>query len=441
MPSPRVAMPVRPPAGTNDDGEEHRATQVPALLVGAALLRIGAAGATVAVPFYLGDLNGSSSGLRVGLVGSTQAASELVFAFALARLADRVGRTRFLIGGPLLGCLALVLVALSSTPLQIAGARLIEGIGAAAFVPTALGTIAAATADNPRLRARASGAFEGSTLVGYIGGFLVGGFAYHAFHRGAFLVLAGFYLAAAAVCARWLPRVRPLPTSPLPVVLRAIVGRGPVRIFIPAWLAVNAFVGSCIFDLPGLLRRDRGGPTSQTLVHAFDERVVSGMLGGAVALLVVGIILWTPVLHRRGGPTTMRRAIPGAVIVVLSLLLMNHLPFHATPWVLPAVAVGILMQAGFGPAAVSYLADCSEGLAADRSALMAFYTVTLAGGGAIGGALGGLFVSWADLDGMVVLALILMAIAWVSLSAVVRSEREHQLARPAGPRPDGVQRA
>lgn len=421
--SERAAVAVGEGGGTGP----HARVQLPALLVGAALLRIGAAGAGVAVQFDLSDLaGGSPSGLTVGVVGAAQASSELVFAFALARIADRIGRTRFLIGGPLVGAVALLLVAASDRPGQIGLARLVEGLGAAAFVPTALGTIAAATSADARARARASGAFEGSTLIGYIGGFLVGGFAYHAFHRGAFAVLAGFYLCAALVCARWIPRIEPLPTSPLPVVLRAIVGRGPIRVFIPAWLAVNGLVGAWLLNLPALLKRT-ADPT-QTLVHHFDERVVSAMLGTWGVLLLAGIVLWTPHLHHHGGAVTMRRTIPGLFLLVGSLAVMNHTPLAVSAFLLPVASLGVLFQAGFGPAAVAYLADCSEALAADRSALMAFYTVTLAGGGALGAVVGGAFSAWLRLDGLLILGLLLGVVAFTSLTSVVAYERVHRVA-------------
>jgi MFS family permease len=379
------------------------------------------------VQFDLSDLaGGSPNGFVIGSVGAAQAASELVFAFALARIADRVGRRRFLIGGPLVGCLAMLMVAASTHPAQLAAARLVEGIGAAAFVPTALGTIAAATSSDARGRARASGAFEGSTLVGYIGGFLVGGFAYHAFGRGAFVVLSGFYLAAALVCACWIPKVPPLRTSPLPVVLRAIVGKGPIRTFIPAWLAVNALVGAWLLNLPALLKRT--ADEHQTLVHHFDERVVSGILGFWGALLILGIVLWTPYLQRHGGAVTMRRAVPGVFLLVGTLFFMNHMHVRHAPFLIPLAIIGVLWQAGFGPAAVAYLADCSESLAADRSALMAFYTVTLAGGGALGAFVGGAFSGWLRLDGLLLLGAILGTIAYISLSAVVDYDRRHHLA-------------
>lgn len=408
----------------------HAYHQVPALLVAAALLRIGAAGGSVAVQFDLSDLaGGNPSGIAVGLVGAAQASSELVFAFLLARLADKIGRTRFLIGGPLVGCLGMLLVAAATVPGQIAAARIVEGIGAAAFVPTALGTIAAATSEDTGARARASGAFEGSTIVGYIGGFLVGGFAYHGIGRGAFVILACFYLAAAIVCARWVPRVSPLPVSPLSAVFRAIVGPGPVRVFIPAWLAVNSMVGAWLFNLPALLKRN--ADPNQTLVHHFDERLVSAMLGTWGFLLVLGIVLWTPYLHHHGPAATMRRAIPSTMVLISILALMNHLPLLASAFLLPFAMAAALGQAGFGPAAVAYLADCSERLAADRSTLMAFYTVTLAGGGAVGALIGGAFSSWLRLDGILLMGFLLCSIALLSLSRVVEYERRTRVAPPA----------
>jgi MFS family permease len=410
------------------DGAAAAATSaggVGALLVAAAMLRIGAVGAGQAVQFDLSDLaGGHPSGIAVGLVGASQAVSEMVFAPVLARLADRLGRRRFLIFGPLLGVLGMVALSFAMAAPQIAGSRLIEGIGAAAFVPTALGTIAAATAADHGARARASGAFEGSTLVGYAGGFIVGPFLYHALHRGSFPVLAVFYLAAAVMCWRRVKDTPPLPVSPLGLIVRAITGPGPVRAFIPAWLAVNGLVGAFYANLSALLKRSPD--PNQTLVHGFDERLIGLFLLGWVLLLILGIVLWTPLVNRLGGPLTMRRSVPGAFIALVTLLAINHLPLWVAPVLLPVFAVGVLIQAGFGPAAVTYLADCSEALAADRSALMAFYTLTLAGGGALGAVLGGLMSRVLLLDGVILLGLALGVVAWFSLGAVIRFEKQRR---------------
>jgi len=432
-PSPPVAPPARPLAASLDAPATAAATSIGALLVGSALLRIGAVGATASIQFDLTDLaHGRPNNAIIGIVGGTQAISEMAFALILARFADRFGRRRFLIGGPLLGALALLLLAGATSPAQLAAARVIEGVGAAAFVPTALGTIAAATTEDSRSRANASGAFEGATVAGFAGGFVVGPFAYHWLHRGSFLVLATFYLAAAVVCWRLVPRVNPLPVSPLRVVARAILGRGPIRTFIPAWLAVNGLVGAWLFNLAALLKRSPD--PSQTLIRHFDERVIGLMLLGWVVVLLVGITLWIPVLRRLGGPLTMRRAVPGVFVVAGGLFAINHLSLAAAPLLLPIVVVGIIIQAGFGPAAVAYLADCSEDLAADRSALMAFYTVTLAGGGALGSVVGGALARVFLFDGLVLMALVLGVVAYATLGSVIRYEAARGNLGPPGRR-------
>jgi MFS family permease len=403
---------------------------VGALLVASALLRIGAVSAGVAVQFDISDLaGGHPSGIAVGLVGASQALPEMVFSPVMARWADRLGRRLFLVGGPLLGVLGLIGLALSGHPGTIGASRLLEGVGAAAFVPTALGSIAAATAIDHAARTRASGAFEGATLVGYAGGFVVGPFLYHSLHRGCFPVLALFYLVASLAVVARVREAPPLPVSPLKDVLRVIVGPGPVRSFIPAWLAVNGLVGCFYANIGALLKRS---PVhGQTLVHGFDERLIGLFLLSWVVLLVVGIVLWTPVVQRIGAPPVMRRAVPGAYVVLLGLFAMNHLPLWVAPMLLPLVMVGVLVEAGFGPAAVTYLADCSEALVADRSALMAFYTVTLAGGGALGAVFGGLMSRWLYLDGLVLLGLLLSTLAWFALGRMLRAGRQVSSVRNA----------
>ncbi len=424
------------PAWVGDLREEladYQPVAIGALLVATTLLRIGAVGTAIAVQFELADLaGGRPNGITVGLVGAAQAVSEMAFAPILARWADRIGRSRFLIGGPVLGMLGCLLVATGLHPYQLGGARLIEGIGAAAFVPTALGTIAAATKRSHKYRAKASGAFEGASLGGYAGGFALGPVAYAGLHRGVFVLLAGLYLAAAVVCWRFVPKVPPLRVSPLRTVLRAVVGPGPIRSFLPAWLCSFALLGAFGANLAALLRHQH--VPGQTLTHHFDERIIGAILVGWVVLFLIGIALWVPQVTKRGPAVVMRLAVPGAWILLVTLIGINHLPLGAAPLLLPVLMGGILVLAGFGPAAVTYLADCSETFAADRSALMSFYTVTLAGGGAIGAVLGGVAARLLYIDGLALLGIAFSVIAFAVLTPVVRYERNAQRAAgsPAG---------
>jgi len=395
-----------------------------ALLVASGLLRVGAVGVGVAVQFRLSDLaHGRPSGVAIGLVGAAQAATEMVFAPILARYADRFGRRRFLVLGPVVCVIAVLLVALGVRPAQLGGARLLEGLGAAAFVPVALSTVAAATTGDRRRRAGASGAFEGATLIGYAGGFGLGSVAYFGLHRGAFVLLAGLYALAAIVCLVFVPRIPPLPVHSLRVVLRAAVGPGPIRTFLPGWILSFALIGAFVANLPALLRHS--DVASQSLMHHFDVRAIGLFLIAWIVVFLVGIVLWTPLVPRLGPAVVMRRAVPGAWLAMLALLVINHLPPLGEILVIPFLVAGILWLAGFGPAAVTYLADCSEGLAADRSALMSFYTVALAGGGAVGAVIGGVAAHLLGVDGLVVLGFILSTSTFLTLMPVVRYERTH----------------
>jgi len=399
-----------------------RPTALGALLAATTLLRMGAAGAGVAVGFALVDMfGGRPSGVVVGFIGASQAVPEMVFSPLLARLADRLGRRLFLVGGPLFGMLGAVLLSLAAHPQSIVVARLVEGVGAACFIPTALGTIAAATARSSRMRANASGAFEAANLAGYAGGFIVGPFAYHWLHHGSFLVLAGLYLVAGAVCLALVPYVPPLPVSPMRKVLSAVLGPGPIRGFLPAWMAAFALLGAYAANLPALLRRY--AVSGQTLVHHLDERLVSAILVSWIAILLIGIALWTPLIPRLGAVRVMRRAAPGAWVISAALLAMNHTSLGWSPLFLPVLIAGILVLAGFGPAAVTYLAECSETFVADRAALMSFYTVALAGGGAVGSIIGGVAVRLGYLDGLVLFGLALSLVAFFALTPVLRYER------------------
>ncbi|MBV8527042.1 MAG: MFS transporter [Candidatus Dormibacteraeota bacterium] len=420
---PPPAAPTEPGSGAPDDDaaelELHRPVTLGALLAGTALLRVAAVGASVSVQFYLSDLAGSRpSGVTIGLVVAAQSLSEMTFAPFLARYADRLGRRLFIVAGPMIAAAGVLLVSLAHSAAHVALARLVEGIGAAAFVPVALGTIAAATSHDRAGRARASGAFDGATLAGYAGGFAIGPFAYHSLGRIAFVLLAGLYIVAAFICLWLVPKVPPLRVSPLRTVLHAVFGPGPMRSFLPAWIGCFALIGAFTAHMPALLRH--APVAGQHLEHHLDERLIGVLLVSGIVLFLVGIALWTPRLTRTRPAAIMQRALPGAVVIIATLFVLNQVGLGIAPLALPVLALGIIWLAGFGPAAVTYLADCSESLVADRSALMSFYTVTLAAGGAVGAIVGGVFIRALGADGLLVfLALIFL----VTFSLVTRLAR------------------
>jgi MFS family permease len=392
-----------------------------ALLVATTLLRTGTVAAGAAIGFYLGDHNYT---VYAGFILAAQALAEAIAAPILARYADRVGRRKFLVGGPLIGGIGALLLVAATKPEQFALARVLEGIGAGAFIPTALGLVAAASAHDPRVRAKASSAFEGANLLGYAFGFALAGFVYHAWGRNGYFVLAALYGASTLVCLIFVPRVPALPVSPLSVVFRAITGRGPIRTFLPAWMAAFALIGAYGGNATALLKKATGlRNPDQLLVHTFDERLIGGILTLWIVLLVIGIALWLPILTRIGAAQTMRRAVPGAWIMSLGIFALNHTSLDAWVIFLPIMSMGILLLSGFGPAAVTYLAECSETFIADRSALMSFYTVTLALGGAFGAVAGALAGKLLQVDGLVILGILMSGFTFVALRTVVQYER------------------
>ncbi|MBV8445354.1 MAG: hypothetical protein JOZ92_05495, partial [Candidatus Dormibacteraeota bacterium] len=166
-------------------------------------------------------------------------------------------------------------------------------------------------------------------------------------------------------------------------------------------------------------------------MHHFDERLISGVLVGWILLFLVGIALWTPYLARSRPLGVMRRAVPGAWLILLGLFALNTLGLDYSPLFIPIAGAGILYLAGFGPAAVNYLADCSEVLQADRAALMSFYTVALAGGGALGAVLGGVSIRLFQADGLLGLGLLLSLVTFGLLLLARRDEAPHLSLRPA----------
>jgi len=199
-----------------------------------------------------------------------------------------------------------------------------------------------------------------------------------------------------------------------------------MRSFLPGWVMSFALIGAFVANLPSLLHHS--DVASQSLMHHFDVRVIGLFLIAWIVVFLVGIALWTRWVPRLGPAVVMRRAVPGAWLTMLALLAINHTHAWAMLAGIPFLIAGILWLAGFGPAAVTYLADCSETYAADRSALMSFYTIALAGGGAIGAIVGGLAARLLGVDGLVVIGLVLSASTFLILGRVVRYERDHSAA-------------
>jgi MFS transporter, DHA2 family, methylenomycin A resistance protein len=194
--------------------------------LGMALLDVTAG--NVAVPSIQRDLGTGIGGLSWVIDGYT-----LTFASALllaGGLGDRLGARRVFASGLVLFTLASLLCGVAPTIGLLISARMLQGLGAALFMPSSLALLARAYPD-PRERARAIGFWSALTAIAGGSGPLVGGLLTSTLGwRSIFLVNLPLGIAGLLLTARF---VRPTPatgarTLDLPAQLVAALSLGAV---------------------------------------------------------------------------------------------------------------------------------------------------------------------------------------------------------------------
>ncbi|WP_211239341.1 MFS transporter [Actinokineospora inagensis] len=143
-----------------------------ALSLGYFLVMLDVTVVTVAVPDIQRSLGASPSAVQWVVDGySTVFAALLLFGGGLG---DRVGHRRVFLAGLGVFAAASVVCAAAAGPGMVVLGRLLQGVGAAAMVPTSLALVAAAHPDRER-RARALGVWAGVSAVAFAAGPVVGG--------------------------------------------------------------------------------------------------------------------------------------------------------------------------------------------------------------------------------------------------------------------------
>ena len=142
------------------------------------MLRVAGGASSVLVGVYIADLANRGLEIGAGLVGTLAAISfgaELLGAVPLGMLSDAVSARVLMTSGALLAALATLLFGVTQDVRLFVVSRALEGLAAAAGVPALLAYLTDATADDPRLRARAMSYFELSLLAGLALGGILGG--------------------------------------------------------------------------------------------------------------------------------------------------------------------------------------------------------------------------------------------------------------------------
>jgi MFS family permease len=271
--------------------------------------------------------------------------------------------------------------------------------------------------------------FELSLLAGLALGGIVGSQFWSRLHAGAFVALALLYGGAAIL--QFVGSVGSQAHR------RADVWQGPARALktpelrrlAPVWLCMNAIIGLWIGPTLYFLLTNRTG-RSQLLAGLFaDEPVGLGWLLFVYSVVfAAGVLAWSRVLPRIELPRALRISLLAMLAVSICLLVLNHMtdqPMYLR-WTLTAIiALLIMVESGFTPAALSLLAS-AVGPGVGRGSAMGIYSFLLGMGALAGSVLAGLAGRWLAVDGLiyVTLALAVTAIGLLSRLGAVSAAAE-----------------
>jgi len=416
-----------------------RASGLGAVIWSQLFLRVASSAGLLVIGSYLVDLRDRGAGVTSLLVGVLTAlvyVTELLVAPLAGALSDARGRKAFLLAGPALSALAVLLIPLGSLgaalpPLAlvltlVGAARLVEGLGSALAVPATLGLLAEGTDDYPLQRGRLMSLFELATSGGLALGAVLGPVLWQRLHLLAFVVLAALYLGASAVVSRVRAAPRGKRASGAPRRLLSILARRRLALFIPAWIAVNAIVGVWVTAQIAFVLTARLHVPDQRFVGSLHGRpgALSAILGGYVLWFSLCVVVWAVVLGRLPRLPVLLVTTFGAVLASAGLILLNH--GGAPVAFIPLVLLGVFLEAGFTPAALAYLADASRAFARDRGLVMGLYSVILGVGQLIGNVLGGVFAQAAYFDGLASLTILLAVVAMGAVLLLLVTERRQQ---------------
>ncbi|MEI6045900.1 MAG: MFS transporter [Chloroflexota bacterium] len=421
------------------------------------LLRVGSRGSFVILGFYLGEHFESAT--VVAIVIEAFYISELLLAPVIGVMSDRKGRKPFMLMAPAIGgAAALVLMTaaflfpapkpdvfdleLVSLLLVILAGRLLEGVATAFNAPANLGYITDATVGDDKLRVRVMTGYEVATVAGIALGIPFGGFIWKNLGLGRAGFLAVVVVYAFCFCLIYffmresLQRTQNTENHGTWSESRKVLSEKRVFTFVPAWLSIMALLGAWIgliliiltypvkdangVALAGSANADNRFP-GQLLYGGFDKGTASLLVGGYGLLFIVGMGLWNLVFNRFRRTTIMLIGIVGSLIACGTLSIINSLgddPVNISTDKYPMIGlllffavVGVLVQSGFTPAALTHLAAISETLPGKRGAVMGLYSVLLGIGQLVGTWLGGIAVDLGGFYGLMIYSLILTIIS------------------------------
>jgi len=427
---PRASSDPAPPA--DPYAERHDVRSLAFALGGTFVLRCASYAAGLIIPVSLGLRSRTDSeitALYASLIGVAFYSAELLAAPVFGALSDRYGRKPFMLLGPIFGGVAIQLLGVTAIIPVFVLVRVLEGLSTASSAPATLGYISAQTAGSERLRGRVMGFYEAATVVGLASGAAVGGRLYEQFGTAGFSMIALIYLLSLLLFlgVKRHGRLAPALGAGHRGLLQRLLNRRIMR-FAPAWLAANAVLGAWLNQGPYLAA---GAPDPGQFLM---QQRSPGEIGMATltfgVVFTIGAITWGYIMPLIGRQATLLWGVAGLGFTSVALWALNSLGqeprrFLVVTPLLLLVVVGIFIESGFTPAALTYLAEIAEEQAQDRGAVMGVYSVLLSVGQLAGTALAGPFALAAGVNGLIVLTGLLTLIALFTVLLLGRGEEKH----------------
>ncbi len=400
------------------------------------LLRVAGSASGTLVGLYLVSLQasriGSAGAGTAGTLGAAAYAAELLFSIPLGVLADAWKPRWVMVAGALLGAVAAQLFGLTHNSAILYLSRVLEGVSVAAITPPLLAWLADRTQGDLRARARAMSFFELSLLAGLALGGVAATQLWSHFHSTAFSLVAAGYLLAALLLALFAGSGGTAPGHNALAGLRLALRDEHVRRLAPVWLCVNAVTGLWLGPTLAFLMTAPSPPNRTQFfdgLYAADPRHFGWVLLVYALLFATGVTGWSMALARVGVHRTMLVSLATMLPVCLGFYLVNHAGNASTGyrWTVGiATALLILVETGFTPAALSWLAgSLQDGLG--KGSAMGIYSVLLSVGAISGSLMAGWLGKLFRFDGLL-LGTVSLAFAGLLLMARI----PHDAAADAG---------
>jgi MFS family permease len=389
------------------------------MMVGNGLQRVAAGAGGVLVGLYLADLANHGARIGVPVVGTLSAVSfgaELAGALPFGVASDAVSPRILMTAGSVIGAAATQLFGMSGSVSIFYLSRALEGLGAAAVAPPLLAHLTDVTDHQPRLRAKAMSYFELSLLGGLALGGILGGQLWRLLATRAFAVLAAVYIVSAGLLYAGGGSSRGYGKNQAVVGFLRALRQPSLQRLAPVWLCVNTIIG--LWLGPALFFLLTHNPqTHQFLDGIFVDHPeqVGWVLLGYSLIFAIGVTVWSYVLPHMPMRRALRITLTAMLLVCGEFVLLNHTASSNTHWVVGAIlAVSIMVESGFTPAALNLLAD-AIGAQAGRGAAMGIYSFLLSIGAIAGSLIAAALGTKFAVDGLIygTLALAITALVFV----------------------------